>query len=634
MIDDDDFQPYTIRRIRLVNFHNFQDETVELKDGGHLFLLGENGSGKTTILDAVQYVLTAGDLELNAAARVAGAKNDGRRVQGIVMRYNVDTGPLNKEGGVSYAALELAGRGGHPLTLAVGLSAYSMDERIQRWGVIREASLEDIPLVVEEEGVKRVLGQRELKERMEGSGFYAIGAYEKELARRLFGNEEVFREIVKFLSIGKAYRELAAHAADYHDLFKRLLPEPKTDLFERIVESLKTLEDSNNILEDMEKKHAYLESLTALSASIDDCREATGRYRWLTSHWALKAAAAEADEIAGLGVACESQSAALAEDVRVCSREGADLENRIADLKEKDSSGSVRLERELSSDWERKDAARSRSEQRLAGLEARTAEAGGKARNAGVAFRQAARTIRDGMEERALPLGLGGSPLAQGLESLEKLEIPGPEADGLPQEDFLRDVDHLLQGRRQADLMLGQKSERLQEAERLLAAEVARMEAEREIRPGRVGFSEAVSRLSALGIRAVTLYSELEWKNGLDMATASAAEEVVGEDVLFTLLIRGEDYDRAREALLPEFPGIRLSRRKVDEGDLSPWVEAHFDPAESHPSALICLSEEMEAAHGPALGQIQGRPLAAFRAHEVGPPVIAALAVAAIGAGR
>jgi recombinational DNA repair ATPase RecF len=41
-----------ITQIRLVNFHNFIDETIEVADGGHLFLLGDNGSGKTTVLDA------------------------------------------------------------------------------------------------------------------------------------------------------------------------------------------------------------------------------------------------------------------------------------------------------------------------------------------------------------------------------------------------------------------------------------------------------------------------------------------------------------------------------------------------------------------------------------------------------
>lgn len=99
---------YRIVRIRLVNFHNLGTVTVDLPGGGHLFLLGDNGSGKTTLLDAIHYVLAPGRLEFNAAARVAGSKDvGGRKVQGIVLRYNVETGAM-RERGISYAALELA----------------------------------------------------------------------------------------------------------------------------------------------------------------------------------------------------------------------------------------------------------------------------------------------------------------------------------------------------------------------------------------------------------------------------------------------------------------------------------------------------------------------------------------------
>jgi energy-coupling factor transporter ATP-binding protein EcfA2 len=138
---------YTIRRIRLINFHNFVDETIEIRHGGHLFLLGDNASGKTTVLDAVHYVLTAGEsMEFNSAARIAGSREEGRRIQGVILRYNVDTGPLNPSGGTTYAALEIAGRHGTLTTVAVGMTATGMDEKVQRWGIIRECPLEKIPL--------------------------------------------------------------------------------------------------------------------------------------------------------------------------------------------------------------------------------------------------------------------------------------------------------------------------------------------------------------------------------------------------------------------------------------------------------------------------------------------------------
>ena len=81
---------YRITAVRVVEFHNLGTTTIEIPEGGHLFLLGDNGSGKTTILDAIHLVLTAGrEMEFNSAARVAGAKDSGgRTIQGIVLRYN------------------------------------------------------------------------------------------------------------------------------------------------------------------------------------------------------------------------------------------------------------------------------------------------------------------------------------------------------------------------------------------------------------------------------------------------------------------------------------------------------------------------------------------------------------------
>ncbi len=58
-----------LSKIRLVNWHFFSDSTVEI--GLMTLLAGDNGTGKSTIIDAVQYALVANvsKLRFNSAAQ-------------------------------------------------------------------------------------------------------------------------------------------------------------------------------------------------------------------------------------------------------------------------------------------------------------------------------------------------------------------------------------------------------------------------------------------------------------------------------------------------------------------------------------------------------------------------------------
>ncbi|MBQ1491892.1 MAG: AAA family ATPase, partial [Blautia sp.] len=64
-----------LSRIRLINWHRFENDTLDLKEKA-ILIAGENGSGKSTILDAIQFVLTCTKANFNKAASQDGTKRN------------------------------------------------------------------------------------------------------------------------------------------------------------------------------------------------------------------------------------------------------------------------------------------------------------------------------------------------------------------------------------------------------------------------------------------------------------------------------------------------------------------------------------------------------------------------------
>ncbi len=682
-------ESYRITAVRVVEFHNLGTTTIEIPEGGHLFLLGDNGSGKTTILDAIHLVLTAGrEMEFNSAARVAGAKDSGgRTIQGIVLRYNAVTGRPMREAGITYAAVELKSDAGRVVSLAIGLSADGMDVAYERWGGIASVPINEMPLTVgvldgggtpslpsggygkaavpsaavEEGGRLRAATQSEFKRAiatLTGGKYYGhINDYADAVGARLFGGEAKYADVCKLLRTAKAYREIAARAANYDDLFRRLLEDPSRDTFEPLLKGLRELEESKGRLEQIDERATYLNELRRESERLATLRLKTDLVAWSEAEAKRISAVREGEALAESEQAGQRELSALEGEWAALKDDAARARERLSDLRAKDKTGLVGQEKAAGqrlSEAERKsaDAERVLAEDRRAAGTAEKAAKGASAHRVAV-LRKHADALSAAGKAANFPAGevvdaLYGAENADG-GGTPSLPGAGYGRVAVPSAASVEDFRELFtEVRRRAATEVSVRTDaafqaraELESAHRETEAHRSELDAIRargENLPDVPGFAETRAEIRARMLNARPIYELLEPASGCDARHLALLEQLVGDEFLATWVVRPDEADhvrriawksadgggtpslpnavRGRVAVPPATVAVRGGSDDVSVNDLAPWLWTLVSFEESNVEAVALLARHLAAKGGPADGDFLSLKTWLFRGRE------------------
>ena len=243
-----------LTRIRLVNWHFFENETVSLN--GTTLISGENTAGKSTILDAIQLILTTNSRKFNLAANEKG----NRTLKGYVRCKVGNVGETyHRKGPVpANVALEFYEEKADRY-FVLGVHMFSQDEEgpvIRKW-YSEECRLEDLSFITD--GHASVAS--EFRNKTRKIGYLETDKAARDKFRHRMGNlDEKFFDIIP--------KSLAFKPMDNVKQFinKFVLSEGTVDV-QGLRSNIETLDELEKTLEKTKKQIA---SLNAILSKYDE----------------------------------------------------------------------------------------------------------------------------------------------------------------------------------------------------------------------------------------------------------------------------------------------------------------------------------------------------------------------------
>lgn len=237
-------------KIRLINWHRFANETIDFGDA--TLLSGENGAGKSTILDAIQFVITCSKANFNKAAQ-----EKGKRTLNTYIRCKTgrEDRPYERTGEISaHIALQFYDEAkGQPFLIGVVMDSASEEkEPNTAWYLMEKRELSD-DLFFKGRKIKSISSFRSTNRGIRQ--FCPTMREAKKMILNRFGrlDEKFFTLIPKAL----AFKPIT----DIKDFVYSYVLDEKEVNIDALRENVRSYQDLQRTLEDVKGRIAELEAI-------------------------------------------------------------------------------------------------------------------------------------------------------------------------------------------------------------------------------------------------------------------------------------------------------------------------------------------------------------------------------------
>ena len=263
----------TLTKIKLINWHGFYNETIDIS--GSVLITGENGTGKSTLLDAIYFVLTGGEEDFNSAANT----NNSRTVETYMRGKTGIEGSTflrNDKNLISHIALEYFDNNrNESFILGAVLEIQEGKTAVNRsFYHIPNAKMDEQLFVANDEylnfqGMKKNNKDIDINELKTG-GKKGIRRDIYQILEMDSSNDRYFQLLPKAM----AFKPIGEHGKDVNDfVYEFLMPERNTDL-EDIKTTINSYNEIRNQLTQERQKREALSKINEFGNAYEElCRE-------------------------------------------------------------------------------------------------------------------------------------------------------------------------------------------------------------------------------------------------------------------------------------------------------------------------------------------------------------------------